>query len=42
MRIYSRDMATVEAVLEQRTSVMGRDTSGSFRLDVVAVKQEGR
>jgi uncharacterized protein (TIGR02246 family) len=40
-RIYGGDAAIVEAVLRQRTTAMGRDTSGSFRLVVVAVKQEG-
>ncbi len=42
VRIYGGDTAIVEAIQKQRTSVMGRDTSGSFRLVVVAVKQEGR
>ena len=41
VRIYG-DTAIVEAVQKQRTTVMGRDTSGSFRLIAVAVKEEGR
>jgi len=41
VRIYG-DTAIVEAVQRQQTTVMGRDTSGSFRLIVVAVKEEGR
>ena len=42
VRSYGGDTAIVEAVLRQKTTAMGRDTSGSFRLVVVAVKQEGR
>lgn len=42
VRIYGGDTAIVEAVMRQKTTAMGRDTSGSFRLVVVAVKQEGR
>lgn len=34
--------AVVEAVQKQRTTAMGRDTSGSFRLGIVAVKREDR
>lgn len=41
VRIYG-DTAIVEAVQKQRTSFKGSDTSGSFRLIAVAVKQEGR
>ena len=40
-RFYG-DTAIVEAVQKQRTTAMGRDVSGSFRLIVVAVKAEGR
>jgi uncharacterized protein (TIGR02246 family) len=42
VRTYGGDTAIVEAVLRQKTTAMGRDTSGSFRLVVVAVEQEGR
>jgi SnoaL-like domain len=41
VRIYGGDTAIVEAALRQKTTAMGRDTSGSFRLVVVAIKQEG-
>lgn len=41
VRTYG-DTAIVEAVQQQKTTAMGRDTSGSFRLLVVAVRQEGR
>ena len=34
VRIYRGDTAVVEAVLRQKTTAMGRDTSGSFRLVV--------
>lgn len=36
------DTAIVEAVQWQKTTAMGRDTSGRFRLLAVAVRQEGR
>ena len=41
VRIFGGDAAIVEAVLRQKTTAMGRDTSGSFRLVVVAVEHEG-
>jgi uncharacterized protein (TIGR02246 family) len=41
VRLYG-DTAVVEAVQKQRTTVMGRDTSGSFRLGIVAVKHGDR
>jgi uncharacterized protein (TIGR02246 family) len=41
VRTYG-DTAVVVAVLRQRTTAMGRDTSGSFRVGVVAVRQDGR
>jgi uncharacterized protein (TIGR02246 family) len=41
VRIFGGDTAIVEAVLRQKTTAMGRDTSGSFRLVVVAVEHEG-
>jgi uncharacterized protein (TIGR02246 family) len=41
VRLYG-DTAVVEAVQKQRTTVMGRDTSGSFRLGIVAVKRDDR
>ena len=41
VRIYGGDTAIVEAALRQKTTAMGRDTSGSFRLVVIAIKQEG-
>jgi len=34
------DTAIVEAVQRQRTTAMGRDTSGSFRLGIVAVRDD--
>jgi uncharacterized protein (TIGR02246 family) len=36
------DTAIVEAVQTQQTTAMGRDTSGSFRLGIVAVKDDGQ
>ena len=36
------DAAIVNAVQRQRTTAMGRDTSGSFRLTLVAVREHGR
>src|SRR5262245_14100489 len=41
IRLYG-DTAVVEAVQTQRTTAMGRDTSGSFRLGIVAVKRDDR
>jgi len=41
VRLYG-DTAVVEAVQTQQTTVMGRDTSGSFRLGIVAVKRGDR
>lgn len=38
VRAYG-DAAVVVAVLAQRTTAMGRDTSGSFRISVVAARQ---
>jgi ketosteroid isomerase-like protein len=35
------DTVLVEAVQRQRTTARGRDTSGSFRLGLVATKQDG-
>lgn len=40
VRIH-HDTALVDGVQEQRTTVMGRDTSGSFRLGLVAVRGAG-
>jgi uncharacterized protein (TIGR02246 family) len=40
VRTYG-DTAVVVAVQDQKTTVMGRDTSGQFRLTLVAVKQDG-
>ena len=41
VRTYG-DSAVVVGVQDQKTTVMGRDTSGQFRLTLVAVKQDGR
>ena len=41
VRLYG-DTAVVEAVQKQQTTVMGRDTSGSFRLGIVVVKRDDR
>ncbi|HEY0450108.1 nuclear transport factor 2 family protein [Actinophytocola sp.] len=41
VRTYG-ETAIVEAVEQQRTTAMGRDTSGSFRVGVVVVRQDGR
>lgn len=40
MRAYGdlADAAVVEAVQRQTTTAMGRDTSGSFRLGLVAIR----
>lgn len=35
------DTAIVIGVQDQKTTVMGRDTSGQFRVTLVAVKQDG-
>jgi len=42
VRTYGGDTAIVDAVLRQKTTAMGRDTSGSFRLVAVAIEHEGR
>jgi len=39
VRLFA-DTAIVEAIQRQRTTAMGRDTSGSFRLGIVAVKDD--
>jgi ketosteroid isomerase-like protein len=36
------ETAIVEAVQRQRTTAMGRDTSGSFRVVIVVVQRDGR
>jgi uncharacterized protein (TIGR02246 family) len=36
------DTAIVEAVQKQQTTAMGRDTSGSFRLGIIAVQHDGQ
>ncbi|GAA4573027.1 DUF4440 domain-containing protein [Planotetraspora kaengkrachanensis] len=41
VRFYG-DTAVVSGVQDQRTTAMGRDTSGSFRLTLVAVRQDER
>jgi uncharacterized protein (TIGR02246 family) len=41
VRTYG-DSAVVVGVQDQKTTVMGRDTSGQFRLTLVVVKQDGR
>jgi uncharacterized protein (TIGR02246 family) len=41
VRVY-RDTAVVEAVQRQQTTARGRDTSGAFRLGLVAVKTTER
>lgn len=35
------DVAIVVAVLAQKTTAMGRDTSGSFRISLVVARQDG-
>lgn len=40
VRVYG-DAAVVVGVQDQKTTVMGRDTSGQFRITLVAVKQDG-
>lgn len=40
IRVYG-DTAVLVGVQDQKTTVMGRDTSGQFRLTLVAVKQDG-
>lgn len=40
VRTYG-DTAVVVGVQDQKTTVMGRDTSGQFRITIVAVKQDG-
>ena len=40
VRLYG-DSAVVVGVQDQTTTVMGRDTSGQFRLTLVAVKKDG-
>src|SRR5262245_8381421 len=39
VRVFG-DAAIVEAVQKRRTTAMGRDTSGSFRVGIVAVKDD--
>ena len=41
VRVYG-DTAVVIGVQDQKTTVMERDTSGQFRLTLVAVKQDGK
>lgn len=41
VRTYG-DTAVVVAVQHQKTTAMGRDTSGSFRVSVIATRQEDR
>lgn len=41
VRVYG-DAAVVVGVQDQTTTVMGRDTSGQFRLTLAAVKQDGK
>jgi uncharacterized protein (TIGR02246 family) len=41
VRVYG-DSAVVVGVQDQTTTVMGRDTSGQFRLTLAAVKQDGK
>ncbi len=40
VRVYG-DAAVVVGVQDQKTTVMGRDSSGQFRITIVAVKQNG-
>jgi uncharacterized protein (TIGR02246 family) len=41
VRLYG-DTAVVVGVQDQTTTVMGRDTSGQFRLTLTVVKQDGK
>jgi hypothetical protein len=41
VRIYG-DTAVVEAVETQRTTAMGMENNGSFRIGVVATRRDGR
>jgi uncharacterized protein (TIGR02246 family) len=41
VRLYG-DTAVVVGVQDQKTTVMGRDTSGQFRLTLTVVKQDGK